>query len=168
MRCNKNILLSIFLLIIVTACNDQVEVNPSEQFIISDKNFPIIEQKLKEGDCDAFNEIMMHYRMGGNNTFDRRKYWLDYAMKKPMRECTGNESHLYANELLDIAKGAKINKYEYLMEAYRYANHGYDHAEESENSTELENARFAQNTINQINFELWKLRKDEFENTEPK
>jgi hypothetical protein len=109
---------------------------------------------------------MNHYEFSsgdfGDDDIDwsKRKPWLDFAMNKPMRDCTGKEASFYAGQLLNKSASMTNDKYATLMEAYRYANHGYMHTTDDRWSV--------QSTINEINFELWKMRKDEFKNAVPK
>jgi hypothetical protein len=154
-----------FLLITVSGCGGPTEVNPSDQFIIPSYEIADIENKIRNLDCEAFDKLMMHYDMGGVDYLNKRKYWLDFAMNKPMRDCTAQSANFYADLLLNNAQGIdtikfpeKISdKYNMLMEAWHYAEHGYGHAKP-------ENIESAQGTINEINLELWKLRKGEFKN----
>jgi hypothetical protein len=152
----------ILLSVTISGCNGPTEVNPSDQFEIPTSEMRDVESKIQKLDCEAFDRLMDHYEYAANDiAWINRKKWLDFAMNKPMRDCTAQSANSYADILLDNSKETENNKlsdkYAMLMEAWRYAEHGYDHAKPGDSES-------AQRTINEINLELWKLRKGEFKN----
>jgi hypothetical protein len=152
--------------IFLASCKEPEPVAGSSQFVLSKKDLANVEQKVRQGDCEAFDTLMKHYEFSSGNfgeedrDWSKRKNWLNYAMNKPMGDCTGKEAGFYADYLLDESESMTNKKYATLMEAYRYANHGYYYT--------TDNIESVQRTINEINFELWKIRENEFKNAVPK
>ena len=167
MRLISIAIISIFLF----ACNKETSDNehsleaPSSKFSLNQNQLKIEIENLKMNkDCKSYFKIRDHYRYAPqgdeNRNFEasdkEEVKWSRYVADKIIINCAGEAALIVANDLKskyeDMTQETSDSyKYEMLIEAMSY----YIIARERALDNLAESS--AQESINEINFELWKL-----------
>lgn len=163
-------IISIFLF----ACNKETSDSeysldaPSSKFSLNQDQLKTEIENLKMNkDCGSYFKIRDHYRYAPQGNENRNfevsnkeeVKWSRYVAENVMLNCAGEAALFAANDLKlkyeDMAEETSDNyKYEILMEAMSY----YIIARERALDNLAESS--AQESINEINFELWKLKRN--------
>lgn len=139
--------------------------SPSSGFVLSDEQ---LEKEIKNltnnKDCESFIRVRDHYRYspkseGSDDNSNQEVKWSRYVADNMILDCASDGAYTVANELLLENKnpqlvGSDSKKSEILLEAMHYFI-----IAQTRSADDLRKSSM-QEYINEVNYELWKLRKN--------